>query len=158
MENTNAIQREFINVAAHELRTPIQPILGYAELLLEEETDDRKKQALMGIVHNSERLQKLASDILDIARIESNTFRLNKKLLNLNYAISDIIKDYVKRLQQRKARDIAGLISNVNVNGNVNNIKNNDNQNGGKTMETKLVFQSKVKEREDIFVQADEDH
>jgi signal transduction histidine kinase len=158
VENTNVIQREFINVAAHELRTPIQPILGYAELLLEEETDDRKKQALMGIVHNSERLQKLASDILDIARIESNTFRLNKKLLNLNYAISDIIKDYVKRLQQRKARDIAGLISNVNVNGNVNNIKNNDNQNGGKTMETKLVFQSKVKEREDIFVQADEDH
>jgi two-component system, OmpR family, sensor histidine kinase VicK len=90
VENTNAVQREFINIAAHELRTPIQPILGYAELLVEEETDDRKKRALMGIVHNSERLQKLASDILDIARIESNTFRPNKKLLNLNSIISNV--------------------------------------------------------------------
>jgi two-component system, OmpR family, sensor histidine kinase VicK len=151
VENTNAIQREFINIAAHELRTPIQPILGYAELLLEEETDDRKKQALMGIVHNSERLQKLASDILDIARIESNTFRLNKKSLNLNSAISNVVKDYVKRLEQRKARDIAGLISNVNA----NNIKNNDNQNSGKTMETKLFLKSNLKE--DIFVEADEE-
>jgi two-component system sensor histidine kinase VicK len=133
------------------LRTPIQPILGYAELLLEEETDDRKKQALMGIVHNSERLQKLASDILDIARIESNTFRLNKKSLNLNSAISNVVKDYVKRLEQRKARDIAGLISNVNA----NNIKNNDNQNSGKTMETKLFLKSNLKE--DIFVEADEE-
>src|SRR5205085_1947452 len=67
VENTNLMQREFINIAAHELRTPIQPILGYAELLLEEETDDTKKHALLGILHNSERLQKLASDILDIA-------------------------------------------------------------------------------------------
>jgi two-component system, OmpR family, sensor histidine kinase VicK len=102
VENTNAMQQEFINITAHELRTPIQPILGYAELLLEEETDDRKKQALIGIVHNSERLQKLASDILDIARMESNTFQLNKKPLNLNSAISNIVKDYVKRDKQHK--------------------------------------------------------
>jgi two-component system, OmpR family, sensor histidine kinase VicK len=148
------VQREFINIAAHELRTPIQPILGYAELLVEEETDDRKKRALMGIVHNSERLQKLASDILDIARIESNTFQLNKKLLNLNSAMSNVVKDYAKRLEQRKARDIAGLISNVNA-GN-NDYKDNKNKDG-KTMETKLVFQSKVKEEEDTFVEADEE-
>jgi signal transduction histidine kinase len=56
VENTNAI-REFINISAYELKTPIQPILGYAELLLQEESDDKKKHALMGIVHNSERLQ-----------------------------------------------------------------------------------------------------
>jgi two-component system sensor histidine kinase VicK len=150
VENTNAMQREFINVAAHELRTPIQPILGYAELLLEDETDSRKKHALIGIVHNSERLQKLASDILDVARIESNTFQLNKKSLNLNFAISNIIKDHRKRLEQHNARDITELLSNVNANNN----KNNSND---KTMETKLVFQSKLKEGEDIFVQADEE-
>jgi two-component system sensor histidine kinase VicK len=106
IENTNAIQQEFINVAPHELRTPIQPILGYTELLLEQETDDNKKQALMGIVHNSERLQKLASDILDVARMDSNTFRLYKEPLDLNYVISNIVKDYVRRQeQQRKASE-----------------------------------------------------
>jgi signal transduction histidine kinase len=120
-------------------------------LLLEDETDDRKKYSLFAILHNSERLQKLASDILDIARIESSTFRLNKKSLNLNSAISNIVKDYVKRQKQRKARDITGLISNTNG-GNHNN-KNKDT----KAMQTKLVFQSKVKEGEDIVVEADEE-
>jgi two-component system sensor histidine kinase VicK len=151
VENTNAMQQEFINVAAHELRTPIQSILGYTELLLEDETNDRKKYSLFAILHNSERLQKLASDILDIARIETNTFPLNKKPLKLNSAISNIVKDYVKRQKQRKARDITELASNIN--GGNNDNKNKDT----KTMQTKLVFQSKVKEGEDIVVEADEE-
>jgi two-component system sensor histidine kinase VicK len=151
VENTNAMQQEFINVAAHELRTPIQSVLGYTELLLEDETNDSKKYSLFAILHNSERLQKLASDILDIARIESSTFRLNKKSLNLNSTISNIVKDYVKRQKQRKVRDITELTSNING-GNKDN-KNKDT----KAIETKLVFQSKVKEGEDIVVQADEE-
>ena len=118
VENTNAIQQEFINVAAHELRTPIQSILGYTELLLEDETDDRIKQALFAILHNSERLQKLASDILNIARIESNRFQLDKKLLNLNSSISNIVKDYGKRRKQHKAMEIIGLTSNINAGNN----------------------------------------
>jgi two-component system, OmpR family, sensor histidine kinase VicK len=147
VETTNAIRQEFINVAAHELRTPIQPILGYAELLLEEETDDSKKQLLMGIVHNSERLQKLASDVLDVARMDSNTFQLYKEPVNLNYVISKIVKDYVKRQERQKVSDITRLISNVNGSNNRNNNNNN------KTSETKLTFESKVKE--DVFVEAD---
>jgi two-component system, OmpR family, sensor histidine kinase VicK len=152
VETTNAIRQEFINVAAHELRTPIQPILGYAELLLEEETDDSKKQALMGIVHNSERLQKLASDILDVARMDSNTFRLYKEPVNLNYVISNIVKDYVKRQERQKSSDITRSISSVNGN---NNNKDNDNDKNSNKSETKLLFESKVKE--DIFVEADKE-
>jgi two-component system, OmpR family, sensor histidine kinase VicK len=149
VENTNAIQQEFINVAAHELRTPIMPILGYAEMLLEEETDDIKKQALMSIVHNSERLRKLASDILDIARMDSNTFQLHKEPLNLNYIISNVAKDYLEIQEQQKARDIIRLISNVNSNNN----KNNDSY--SKKIQTKLLFEPRVKE--DIFVKADKE-
>jgi two-component system, OmpR family, sensor histidine kinase VicK len=153
IEKTNVIQQEFINVAAHELRTPIQPILGYAELLLETETDDNKKQLLMRIVHNSERLQKLASDILDVARMDSNTFRLYTQPLNLNYVISNIVKDYVKRQEQKKASDITRLISNINL----SNYKDKDNNvNASKKKgDTKLFFESRLKE--DIFVEADID-
>ena len=151
VENTNAMRQEFINVAAHELRTPIQSILGYTELLLEDETNDRKKYSLFAILHNSERLQKLASDILDIARIESNTFPLNKKSLNLNSAISNIVRDYVKRQKQRKARDMTELTSTINGG-------NNKNNKDTKALNTKLVFESKVKEQEDILsVEADEE-
>ena len=149
VENTNAIQQEFINIAAHELKTPMMPILGYAEILLEEERDDKKKQALMAIIRNSERLQKLASDILDIARMDSNTFQLHKKPLNLNYIISNVTKDYLKRQEQQKARDITRLISNVNGNNN----KNNDSY--SKKSETKLLFESTLKE--DVFVEADKE-
>ena len=120
-------------------------------MLLEDETDDIVKQALFAILHNSERLQKLASDILDIARIESNRLQLDKKLLNLNSSISNILKDYGKRQKHHKAMEIIRLASNVNSG-------NNDNKNEDtKIMETKLVFQSKVKEGEDIFVEADEE-
>jgi two-component system, OmpR family, sensor histidine kinase VicK len=150
VENTNAMQREFINVAAHELRTPIQSVLGYTELLLEDETDDRKKQALMGILHNSERLQKLASDILDIARIESNTFRLTKKSLNLNSLLSNIVKDYVNRLEHHKNReDTTRKLSNVNV-------SEDDKSKDGKTVNAKLFFDSKIKEH-GVFVEANEE-
>ena len=152
VENTNSMQREFINVAAHELRTPIQSVLGYTELLLEDEIDDRKKQALVRILHQSERLRKLASDILDVARIEGKTFRLTMKPLNLNSAIANIIKDYVNRLENYKAHEItAKKLSNVNV-------SNDDRRSKyGKTMITKLLFKSKLKDEEHIFIEADKE-
>jgi len=152
VENTNSMQREFINVAAHELRTPIQSVLGYTELLLEDETDDRKKQALIRILHQSERLRKLASDILDVARIEGKTFRLTMKPLNLNSAIANIIKDYVNRLESYKSHEItAKKLSNVNV-------SNDDKRSKyGKIMITKLLFKSKLKDEEHIFIEADKE-
>jgi signal transduction histidine kinase len=139
------------------LKTPIQPILGYAELLLQEESDDKKRHALMGIVHNSERLQKLASDILDITKIESKTFRIYKKSLNLNSVIANIVKDYVRRIEQSKTEDITRLISSVNDGSSSDNDNDNNNTNG-KRIGPRLVFESKVKEQEDIFfVEADEE-
>ena len=152
VENTNSMQREFINVAAHELRTPIQSVLGYTELLLEGETDDRKKQALIRILHQSERLRKLASDILDVARIEGKTFRLTMKPLNLNSVIANIIKDYVNRLENYKSHEItAKKLSNVNV-------SNDDKRSKyGKTMITKLLFKSKLKDEEHILIEADKE-
>jgi signal transduction histidine kinase len=157
VENTNAMQQEFINVAAHELRTPIQSVLGYAELLLEEETDDRKKHALTAITHNSERLQKLASDILDIARIESNTFRLSMSPLNLNSLLSNTIKDYIKRREQRRTlKDTIKASSNINMGSN----NDDDRSKGGeKTTNTKLFFESRLRGEENnnsIIIEADE--
>ena len=155
VEYTNAVQKEFINVAAHELRTPVQPILGYAELLLEEETNDNKKQALMSIIHNSNRLEKLASNILDVARMDSNTFQLYKEPLNLNYVMSNIVKDYVKMQEQKRAIDITKLIPNINHGNNEDKDKDNVSDDSSKKGDLKLFFESKVKE--DIFVEADKD-
>jgi signal transduction histidine kinase len=91
------LQNEFINVAAHELRTPIQPLLGAAELLESQFNgkNDIKvtKPEIEMILRNAKRLERLSSDILEISRIESGALKLNKENFSLAYIIADAVKD-----------------------------------------------------------------
>ena len=74
------MQKEFINVAAHELRTPIQPILGLSELLRSKISDNNEQKELLDtIIRNAKRLQRLANDILDVTKIESQSLQLKKE-------------------------------------------------------------------------------
>src|SRR5918992_4092003 len=86
------LKDEFINVAAHELRNPIQPILGLSELLRTKEIE-KIENIVDIIIRNSKRLMQLEEDILDVARIESRTLTLNKEKFNLNEMIIEILKD-----------------------------------------------------------------
>jgi hypothetical protein len=92
------MQKEFINIAAHELRTPTQAVVGYSEILQHESlVSNNKKYELVNAIHrNAARLQRLINDILDITRIESQTLRLNKEQFNLNDVLLHIINDYKK--------------------------------------------------------------
>ena len=99
-DNINA---DFINKAAHEIRTPIHNILGYSELLLMELESDKmnchhnsKNQSVRAIFRNANRLQMLTEGILNIARIERKTLNLNKKLINLVAEMRTFI-DYIIR-------------------------------------------------------------
>jgi two-component system sensor histidine kinase VicK len=100
------MQREFINIAAHELRTPVQPILGLVEIMglqfSEEGEDDGKttkekgeitRDELAILVRNAKRLERLSSNILDIARIESGTLHLNIQEFNLNDVLLPLVQD-----------------------------------------------------------------
>jgi signal transduction histidine kinase len=131
-------QKEFINVAAHELRTPIVPILGLSELLysqmnksMPDDDDEGRKQLLQPepqekqqkqdflqkkkqleklevIIRNASRLQRLTEDILDVTKIESQALKLRLEKANLNDLISDIIEDYTES-------EIGKLKSNVKI-------------------------------------------
>ena len=85
------MQREFINIASHEMKTPVQAILTYSQLL--QMYPERQKEFTQAINRNSIRLQRLSNDILDVAKIESGAFTLNKEVLDLNEVISHIIDD-----------------------------------------------------------------
>src|SRR6266487_2280098 len=92
------MQNEFINVAAHELRTPIMPILGDAEFIENQfngvkNTVEVEKEEVASIIRNAKRLDQLASDILDVTKIESNSLRLNKEEFNLNEIITLVVKE-----------------------------------------------------------------
>jgi signal transduction histidine kinase len=78
---TMAKRREFIKVAARELRTPIQPILGLSEILRSKIMDEQLRRLVDVISRNAKGLQSLTEDILDVARIESHSLKLKKKNL-----------------------------------------------------------------------------
>jgi signal transduction histidine kinase len=86
------MQKEFINIAAHELRTPTQAITGYSELLATE--PENSKLYLNPIIRNSKRLLRLSEDILDVTRIENQSLKLTKEEFDLNDVILSIVGDY----------------------------------------------------------------
>ena len=106
------LKDEFINVAAHELRNPIQPILGLSELLrnkeiekikMSSEIDIEKIENILDIIiRNSKRLMQLEEDILDVARIENGTLILNKEKFNLNEMITEILREYEQKMIHNK--------------------------------------------------------
>jgi signal transduction histidine kinase len=96
------MQQDFINVAAHELRTPIQPILGMSQLLRQKLKDPQYNDYLDVLTRNASRLQRLAEDILDVQKIESQILQLNKERFDLHDLISSIVKDYKNQLQKEK--------------------------------------------------------
>jgi two-component system, OmpR family, sensor histidine kinase VicK len=91
LETHDRLQREFINIASHEMKTPTQAILGYSELL--EIDPGNNTEIIASLKRNASRLQRLTNDILEVSRIESQTLRLNKEKVNINDKIRDIIED-----------------------------------------------------------------
>jgi len=98
------LKNEFINVAAHEIKTPIQPLIALAEVIQHEEIDniEKNKEFLDIIFRNSRRLLQISEDVLDVARIESGSFSLNKEKFNLNELISEILKEYEQKILNKK--------------------------------------------------------
>jgi len=87
------LQKEFINMAAHELRTPIQPILGLADVLRDYVSDSHQSKLLDVIMRNARRLQRLSCDILDVSKIESSLLKISKSQVDLNEKIKNVISD-----------------------------------------------------------------
>ena len=131
LKTHDRMQKEFINIAAHELRTPIQPILGLTGELLRSNNSRHRRSAaeqdelLDVIMRNAKRLHRLADDILDVTKIESESLNIKKEWFNLNDVIANIVKksqqgDLIKLVYQPrdifieadKAR-IAQVVSNI---------------------------------------------
>src|SRR5205823_9123947 len=112
--------------AAHELRNPIQPILGLSVILQSKEGNIEQYKDLLDIITRSaRRLQRLTEDIVDVAKIESQTLKLNKSEINLKEVILNSVIDFKTQIKSE-----------------------------GKDDRVKLDFIS-VNENEDIFVKAD---
>jgi two-component system, OmpR family, sensor histidine kinase VicK len=111
LEAHDKMQREFINIASHEMKTPTQAILGTTGLL---KYYPQRKDELIGIIQrNAKRLQTLIGNILDVTRIESQTLILNKEQFDIRDLVSSVIEDYKDRT---KGSNIKLSIKNINNN------------------------------------------
>jgi signal transduction histidine kinase len=96
LKDHDKMQKEFIDIAAHELRTPIQPILALAQILRSRKENISTPiydEYLSVIIRNARRLKELTGNILDVARIESQSINLNKEVVDIDGLILNAIQD-----------------------------------------------------------------
>jgi two-component system sensor histidine kinase VicK len=120
------MQIEFINIASHELRTPIQPILGLTQIIRSKIKDTEQIELLDTVIRNAKRLKQLTDDIFNVTRIESHSLNLNKEQFDLNEQIEAVINDIKNQI----------------------NIRYNNNA-------VKLLFEIEGKEANGVFIKAD---
>ncbi|MEP6487601.1 ATP-binding protein [Microcoleus vaginatus] len=88
-ETANRIKDEFLAVLSHELRSPLNPILGWSKLLQQSKLDAAKTASALATIERNARLQsQLIDDLLDISRILSGKLSLNRMSVDLNMVIS----------------------------------------------------------------------
>ena len=142
--NHSTAQQEFINIAAHELRTPIQPILGLSDVLLQsnifldsgesksksksKNNEINLKEMIQIIARNARRLQRLTEDILDITKIEGKNLKLNKQSFNLSKVIREIEQDYNAEIRDSNRNLILSFpsseeLDSIPIRGDQNRIK-----------------------------------
>ena len=137
LKRHDKMQKDFINIAAHELHTPIQPILGLTEILRSRTKDVERIKLLEVVGRSARRLQRLTEDILDVTRIENQSLNLKKERFNLNdmivNAIDDImtnkesssIKRNVKVIYPHQSRDISIEADKGRINQVIHNLLDN---------------------------------
>jgi two-component system, OmpR family, sensor histidine kinase VicK len=119
LKTYSAMQKEFINIAAHELRTPVQPILGLSQVLIAENKGGKYSELLLVINRNAERLQQLIEDILDVTKIESQSLHLRIQKFNLNHLISSVISEHknMNERQQCHKKIVFDFKDDINIEG-----------------------------------------
>ena len=129
LELQEKMEKEFVNMAAHELRTPVQPLLGMTDILMSQFEEDEQqqqqqeagkkktqnnkkkeitvtKEEIEMIARNVKRLERLTSDILDVSRIEGNALKLNLEVIDLNEKIRIVVSDEISAIPQEKVLKI----------------------------------------------------
>jgi signal transduction histidine kinase len=120
------LKDEFINIAAHELRNPIQPILGLSEIIRSRKAASNNitgkgddEEVFNVIIRNAKKLQCLSENILDVTKIESQSLILNKERFNLSDIISNTIEDCKSQIEKvGKQKSISLLYKSKNKNKN----------------------------------------
>jgi len=103
MKEVEILEKDFINFAAHELRNPVQPIIGFSELLYSKIENQEHRRLLDEVILNARRLERLARVMLDVTRIENNSLILTKETVDTAKVVKDIVDSYNQNLREKYA-------------------------------------------------------
>jgi two-component system sensor histidine kinase VicK len=101
LEKNDKAMKDFINIAAHELRTPLQPILGLSDIVCAADAtaDPKQQRKLVAVINrNAHKLENLAEDILDVTRIESGRLQLSIQKIDLYELVERVVSDFQRSL------------------------------------------------------------
>ena len=113
LKANDRMQREFLGIASHELRSPIQPILSYADLAIK--GDVPYEQAMEKILTHALRLQNLANDILDVARIEAGHLNCVMRGVSVNRVVKDAVDSIKDNLRKEIHLEVQLLEQDVEI-------------------------------------------
>ena len=123
LQENEKLKDDFINIAAHELRTPIQPILGLSDLINRSLQDNTReidtselKNDIKVIYRNAKKLQKLTNDILDVSRIDSHILNLNTSRFDFVELVKNTIQDFTTNSEKKKKMYSLIVISSMKLN------------------------------------------
>jgi signal transduction histidine kinase len=163
LKEADKMKTEFINVAAHELKTPVQPILGLSEVLRSKINDTEQLTYLNVINRNAKRLLQLANDILDVTKIESQSLKLTKETFDLQGLVASIVNEYDEIIKKSNINIKLRYISNSERGnkpilveadrGRISQVISNLISNALKfTQEGSIITTSKIKDDENVIV------
>jgi signal transduction histidine kinase len=95
------MQREFIDIVAHELRTPVQPMIGLTEYVKNNLENEKQRELLEIVITSAQKLHALAENILTVTKIEGKMFNLSKSTFSLTELILEIIKNFEVILENK---------------------------------------------------------
>ena len=110
LKKSERLKTEFMNIAAHELKSPVTPIKGYLELIIaDKEANEKIKNWAKISLRNSERLLRLVNDILDVSRLDTDTMRFEMVKLNSTEILDEVVEDMKPAIEKKNLKFITKI-------------------------------------------------
>jgi len=114
LKKSERLKTEFMNIAAHELKSPVTPIKGYLELIIsDKEASNQVKDWAKVSLRNSERLLRLVNDILDVSRLDTDTMRFDMEKLNTVEILNEVAEDMRPAIEKKGLEFVVNIAKNL---------------------------------------------
>jgi len=112
IEESDKLKTAFLSNLSHEVRTPMNAIIGFSELLMNSNISaEQKEKYLIHITNSGNVLLNLIDDIIDVAKIQSGQLSIKKTRMDINHLLFEIFSSYVQLCKSKKGDDVELILN-----------------------------------------------